>query len=54
MWERGGMPLERVRPRVQAPAGSTGMTGGTTAPQYTQQTTSAGYPTIGAPTKTVT
>lgn len=39
---------------VQAPAGNTGMMGATTAPQYTQQTTGAGYPTIGAPAKTVT
>ena len=48
------MQLERVRVRVQASAGNTGMTGATAAPQYTQQTTGAGYPTIGAPTKTVT
>lgn len=54
LWKRDGMPLERVRLRMQAPAGNTGMTGATTAPQYTQQTTSAGYPTIGAPAKTVT
>lgn len=54
LWERSVMPLERVRPRVQAPAGNVGMTGATAAPQYTQQTTGAGYPTIGAPAKTVT